>query len=78
MKKAHLIVFYLFFFNVSFAQTLIKGTLNDANENTSIEYGSIGLYNPKDSSLVTGTITEPDGTFVLEELKAGEYYLSAQ
>ncbi|MDO6436884.1 outer membrane beta-barrel family protein [Cyclobacterium sp. 1_MG-2023] len=78
MKKAHLIVFYLFFFNAAFAQTLIKGTLNDANENTSIEYGSIGLYSPADSSLVNGTITEPDGTFVLEGLKAGEYYLSAQ
>lgn len=61
-----------------FAQTSIVGTLVDANENTPIEYGSVGIYTNTDSSLVSGAVTEPDGKFELSGIKPGNYYLLIQ
>lgn len=78
MKTALLLLLNLLFFNCIFAQTGINGTLKDAKENTPIEYGSIGLFSPGDSSLINGAITEPDGTFELKGIKPGDYYLIIQ
>ncbi|SHM83713.1 Outer membrane receptor proteins, mostly Fe transport [Cyclobacterium lianum] len=61
-----------------FAQNSIHGTLVDANENTTIEYGSVGLYSSSDSSLVSGAVSEPDGRFELSDIKPGRYYLVIQ
>ncbi|WP_339921836.1 TonB-dependent receptor [uncultured Cyclobacterium sp.] len=78
MKTAQLILINLLLFNCVYAQTGINGTLKDAKENTPIEYGSIGLFSPADSSLINGGVTEPDGTFELKGIKPGDYYLSIQ
>ena len=78
MKTALLLLLNLLFLNCVFAQTGINGTLKDAKENTPIEYGSIGLFSPGDSSLINGAVTEPDGTFELKGIKPGDYYLSIQ
>ncbi|WP_235940986.1 outer membrane beta-barrel family protein [Cyclobacterium roseum] len=61
-----------------FAQISIQGTLMDANEDSPIEYGSVGLYERSDSSLVAGTVTAPDGRFELNDAKPGNYYLLIQ
>ena len=78
MKIAQLLLIHLFVFNCVYAQTGIKGTLKDAQENTPIEYGSIGLFSLNDSSLINGAVTQPNGTFELKGIKPGNYYLSIQ
>ncbi len=61
-----------------FSQITVRGTLVDSNEANPIEYGSVGLYAQADSSLVSGTVSEPDGTFELAGIKPGTYYLAIQ
>jgi outer membrane receptor protein involved in Fe transport len=55
----------------------INGKVFDAGIATPIEYSSIALYNSIDSSLITGTITANDGSFVMKNLPFGKYYLVA-
>jgi outer membrane receptor protein involved in Fe transport len=40
-----------------------------------IEYATVSLYRMKDSSLVTGTITDEQGQFVLSNLNFGKYFI---
>ncbi|MCG8319916.1 MAG: TonB-dependent receptor [Cytophagales bacterium] len=60
-----------------FSQT-IKGKLVDSMENVPIEYASVAVYNQKDSTLVTGTVTSQEGDFEIQDVKPGRYYLTAQ
>ncbi len=53
----------------------IKGKVIEKDSKTPVEYANVALYNKKDSSLVTGAITKDDGTFVLNDVKYGPYYL---
>ena len=46
-----------------FAQGKITGRVYDKNTGASIEYATIAVLNAKDSALVTGTVTEGNGTF---------------
>jgi outer membrane receptor protein involved in Fe transport len=55
----------------------INGKVFDAGIAKPMEYSSIALYNSIDSSLITGTITANDGSFVLKNLPLGKYYLIA-
>ncbi|TXB63544.1 outer membrane beta-barrel family protein [Phaeodactylibacter luteus] len=52
----------------------VKGQVLDAATGSPLEYATISAYQFADSSLVTGAVTEPDGTFTIE-LKNGKYYL---
>jgi len=54
---------------------LIKGKLIAAKSKEPIEYASIALYNQYDSSLITGVISKPNGTFIISNIKKGSYYL---
>ncbi|MBD3627297.1 outer membrane beta-barrel family protein [Cyclobacterium sp.] len=78
MKILLICLFQLILCYPTFAQNSIQGTLADANENTPIEYGSVGLYSSSDSSLVSGAVSEPDGKFELSDIKPGQYYLVIQ
>jgi outer membrane receptor protein involved in Fe transport len=53
----------------------IKGVVKDAKALNLIEYANVSLYLKQDSSLVTGTITDADGYFQLNQIPEGEYYL---
>lgn len=53
----------------------ISGVVLDKSSNVPMEYTSIALYNLKDSSLVTGTVTDQSGVFQLTDLPFGRYYL---
>lgn len=55
----------------------IYGQLVEKNTNNPMEYCTVSLYNTKDSSLVTGTISENNGNFSLAIKQAGNYYLQA-
>ena len=56
---------------------IIKGKIESKSDKKPIEYASIMVYSLPDSTLITGTITLPDGSFKIEQLSKGNYYLVA-
>jgi len=76
------ILFFLFLIlitaNLSIAQTgkgIITGIVIDNSNGTSLEAADVSLLNAKDSSIVTGTITDKSGKFILEQIPFGRYKL---
>ncbi len=53
----------------------VKGIIIDALSGNPIEYSNILLLNANDSSMVNGTITNPNGSFLIEKIRPGKYYL---
>lgn len=53
----------------------ISGKLLDEQSGKPIEYGNVVLYRFRDSSMVTGTISNAQGNFHLENLNAGRYFI---
>lgn len=53
----------------------ISGRVFDASSRAPLEYANVVLYSAKDSALVTGAVTKPDGNFELNEVATGSYYL---
>ncbi len=59
------------------AQGVVKGQVKDKNDKASIEFATIALFLEKDSSLVTGTVTDKRGNFTLDNIPYGSYYLES-
>jgi len=55
----------------------IKGLIIDSNTQQPMEYANIAIYNKRDSSLVTGGITNSNGQFEIGGLAFGVYYAEA-
>ncbi len=55
----------------------LTGTIIDVSDNSPMEFTSVALYRSRDSSLITGSISGPDGTFTMTELPYGKFYLIA-
>jgi outer membrane receptor protein involved in Fe transport len=55
----------------------IKGLIVDSNTQQPMEYANIAIYNKRDSSLVTGGITNSNGQFEIGGLSFGVYYAEA-
>lgn len=53
----------------------IIGVVYDQDLNLPMEYANAVLFSVRDSSMVAGTVTGPDGKFILEELRYGQFYL---
>ncbi|MFH2142993.1 MAG: carboxypeptidase-like regulatory domain-containing protein [Bacteroidota bacterium] len=56
-------------------ESSISGTIIDSETNQAVEYASVVVHNTKDSSIITGTITDPKGYFIIEKLSFGKYYI---
>ena len=56
----------------------IKGVVLDATTEQPVEFATVILINPRDSSEVDGTVTDVDGTFRLTDVKAGVYRLDVE
>lgn len=56
-------------------ESVISGKVLDQSSSAPIEYATIGIYSMRDSSLVTGGITGPDGVFSIDKLPYGRFYL---
>ena len=56
-------------------QGTISRKILDAATKGAVEYANIVLNNATDSSQVTGTISQSDGSFRLENLRPGKYYV---
>src|SRR5690606_12281551 len=55
----------------------ISGKIIDATDNSALEYATAALYDQTNGSLITGVVTSQDGSFVIEGVKPGTYYLEA-
>ena len=71
-KKLFLFLFALVA-NMASAQT-ISGQVKNA-ENLPVEFAAVRLYRTQDSSVAQGIYTSEDGSFLLNKLKPGNYYL---
>jgi len=54
---------------------VISGALHDQNTKEHVEYGNVLLYRVKDSTMLTGTITDSKGRFSFTSIMPGRYYL---
>ena len=57
---------------------VISGILHDGISGEKVEYASVVLFRTTDSSIVSGSISDTKGRFVLNNLAAGKYYLKIQ
>jgi len=55
----------------------VQGKVVDTAANTPLSRASITVRRAKDSALVTGALTGPDGGFRVQGLRPGKYYLRA-
>lgn len=53
----------------------ITGIVKDASSSKAIGYASIAVYNAKDSTLLTGALSKTDGSFTIEKLPYGKFYV---
>jgi outer membrane receptor for ferrienterochelin and colicin len=54
---------------------LVRGMVYDRDSKQPIEFATIALFNALDSTLVTGTITDPNGNFQASKIEEGRYYM---
>ena len=71
---ATLVIFMSFSFSI-FSQVTMSGIVKDKKDNLPLPYVSVTLKSSKDSSFVTGGVTNEDGLFTLTNIKQGEYYI---
>jgi outer membrane cobalamin receptor len=53
----------------------ITGRVLDAGDDISIPYATVALYSKPDSTFITGTATDDEGRFSLDDVDDGNYYL---
>ena len=56
----------------------IRGIVVDSASGNPIEYANVVLFNSLDSSMVTGGISMTDGSFTIENIAKGRYYIKLQ
>jgi hypothetical protein len=65
---------FFFCFSFAFGQSYtISGRVTD-NSSAGVPYASIALSKTSDTSVVQFAVAQDDGSFVMKEVKAGEYY----
>ena len=55
----------------------ISGKVIDTETQTPMEYANISIFRKQDSKLITGSISNASGAFVITDLPLGEYYVEA-
>lgn len=54
---------------------IIKGKIIDALSGEPVAYTNVLLYNKADSVFLRGTTSDSTGTYTLEKINTGQYYL---
>jgi len=82
MAKKSIIFLILCLFSMAFSQGpgesfngKVSGNVFDAEYKEPIEYANIVIYRQSDSVQVTGTITDYNGSFQLNGIRPGKYYM---
>lgn len=57
---------------------VLRGKLIDSYSSRPIEYGNVVLFRLQDSTMQNGTISDPNGEFVIEKIPVGRYYAVVQ
>mgnify|MGYP006288719827 CR=1 FL=1 len=55
----------------------VYGMVLDEKSGLAVEYANIILYSQKDSTMITGGVTDSDGKFAIQKVPFGMYYLTA-
>lgn len=75
-NKTILSILWIITSNSSFGQTgKIQGVIFDSLAKNPIEYATIAIFNSSDSLLLTGTISKNDGSWEIENIPFGTYFL---
>ena len=53
----------------------ISGTVEDAVSGQPIQTATVAVWSAADSTLVTGAVTDPEGSFEIQGLNPGRYYV---
>jgi outer membrane receptor for ferrienterochelin and colicin len=81
MRKYLLIIIFAVFFKTVIAQPVqsgngsVKGFVLDAASGQPVEYVNVVIYSAKDSTMITGVVSDADGKFVIKRLPDGNFYL---
>ena len=76
MKNLFVTFLFISLYCLASAQNCkLSGILIDKASNNPIPYANAILKSPSDSTLFKGAITDNDGRFIIENIKAGEYNL---
>jgi outer membrane receptor protein involved in Fe transport len=54
---------------------VVKGIIKSEQSGLNISYATITLYTQKDSTLITGTVSKDDGSFEINEVPYGKFYI---
>lgn len=76
-KVLYFLILQLSFLSISNAQTsvTVSGIIKDKNTKTVLPFVNVVLKTEKDSSFVSGTVTNEEGRFSLSKVKSGDYFL---
>jgi len=72
-----IIIFQLFIFSITKAQTnvTISGIVKDKNSKANLPFVNVVLKTEKDSSFISGTVSNEEGRFSISKIKSGNYYV---
>ncbi len=76
-KRALVLIVFLLCVRLASAAVTVKGRVFDKSTGQPMEYATVTVAALPDSAFVTGTVTQPDGTFELS-LDAGRFGLTIQ
>ncbi len=70
-------VYFCLHTTVIHAQTAsLTGVVKDKKTAAALQQASVALYAAKDSSLVSGDVTKSDGSFAINNIQKGNYYIT--
>ncbi|WPP48031.1 TonB-dependent receptor domain-containing protein [Catalinimonas niigatensis] len=80
MLRSIPLTLFLFFLlqNIYAQNAMIQGSVLDQSSGEPLEYANVVLYLPSDSSIVSGVISQADGSFKMVDLSEGNYFLQVQ
>lgn len=66
---------FSFLFFASFGQFTLKGQIIDTLSGQKLEFVSVRLFSVKDSSVITGSLTDSNGNFSIDNIKANRFFM---
>lgn len=72
-KRIFIIILTLNLFIFSKSQVIIKGTVRDSVSNEILPYATIRVLNSLNDSLITATISNNEGKYIIHDLNYGKY-----